>query len=263
MKYSDKLSGFWEEGYHYYLEFRDKRLTVRDYRRAVALETTVKYDADAIERGERAVISLADNVLSRTASGEPFTMIRELAWENGELKLLYYYTIMGETLYTLRKVDHGPFDHIVIRDDEYLDRLQGEWIEWRADGERSSKLTIRRDRLSWFDGEVHPFHVVSYKTSPDVVRIVPRRPHAERFFGLHGDRRAPRYADDVYDRVRRVDADDGVRPRGYDRPDRRAGCGEASRAKYDGRQTYGGRAADDEKDGRIGPDCAFGRCVRC
>ena len=173
MKYSDKLNGFWEEGYHYYLEFRDKRLTVRDYRRAVALETTVKYDARAIERGERAVISLADNVLSRTYDGEPFTMIRELSWEDGELKMLYYYTIMGETLYTLHKVDHGPFDHIIIRDAEFLDRLQGEWIEWRADGDRSSKLTIRGDRLTWLGALKHPFHVVSRKTSPDEVHIVP------------------------------------------------------------------------------------------
>ena len=30
MKYSDKLNGFWEEGYHYYLEFQDDKLTVRD-----------------------------------------------------------------------------------------------------------------------------------------------------------------------------------------------------------------------------------------
>ena len=173
MKYSDKLNGFWEEGYHYYLEFRDKRLTVRDYRRAVALETTVKYDADAIERGERVAISLADNVLSRTASGEPFTMIRELSWENGELKMLYYYTIMGETLYTLRKVDHGPFDHIIIRDGEFLDRLQGKWIEWRENGSRNGALTISGDRLSWFGPEKLPFHVISYKTSPDRVQIVP------------------------------------------------------------------------------------------
>ena len=173
MKYSDKLNGFWEEGYHYYLEFDGKRLTVRDYRRAVALETTVKYDAAAIERGESAVISLADNVLSRTASGEPFTMIRELRFENGELKMLYYYTIMGETLYTLQKVDHGPFDHIIIRDAEFLDRLQGEWIEWRKNGDRSSKLVIKKNKLSWFGFEVVPFHVVSRKASPNDVHIVP------------------------------------------------------------------------------------------
>ena len=33
MKYSDKLNGFWEEGYHYYIEIRDGRMTVRGYRR--------------------------------------------------------------------------------------------------------------------------------------------------------------------------------------------------------------------------------------
>lgn len=183
MKYSDKLDGFWEEGYHYYLEFRGKRLTVRDYRRAVALETTVRYAAKAIESGERAVISLADNVLSRTASGEPFTMIRELAWEDGELKMLYYYTIMGETLYTLKKVDHGPFDHIVIRDDEFLPRLRGEWVEWSASGD-GSVLTIRGDRLSWL-GEINaPVHVISYKGSPEEVRIVPADLSQNEFRGF-------------------------------------------------------------------------------
>ena len=173
MKYSDKLDGFWEEGYHYYLEFRGQCLTVRDYRRAVALETTVKYDAAAIERGESAVISLADGVLSRTYDGEPFTMIRELRYEGGELKMLYYYTIMGETLYTLHKVDHGPFDHIIIRDAEYLERLQGRWIEWRANGDKSSALTINGDRLMWIGSEKLPFHVVSRKASPNDVHIVP------------------------------------------------------------------------------------------
>lgn len=172
MKYSDKLNGYWEEGYHYYLEFRDGRLTVRGYRRNVTLETTISYDADAIERGERTVISLADNVLSRDGYGEPFTMIRELAWEDGELKFLYYYTIMGETLYTLKKVDHGPFDHVIIRDGEFLDRLQGDWYEWSESG-KGSVMRINGDRLRWHGGEEHAFHVVSYKTSPNAVRIVP------------------------------------------------------------------------------------------
>ena len=29
MEYSEKLDGFWEEGYHYYLEIHKDRLTVR------------------------------------------------------------------------------------------------------------------------------------------------------------------------------------------------------------------------------------------
>ena len=117
MAWSEKLNGFWEEGYHYYLEFRDEKLTVRNYRREIAIETKVSYDSEALDRGERTIIELADNVLSRTWDGEMMTEIKELAYENGELKMLYYYTIMGETLYTLKKVTHGPFEHIRIRDD--------------------------------------------------------------------------------------------------------------------------------------------------
>ena len=76
MKVSDKIDGYWEEGYHYYIEFRGEALTVRDYSRRVMLETTVSYDADAAERGERVVIALADNTLSRNLRGESFTRIK-------------------------------------------------------------------------------------------------------------------------------------------------------------------------------------------
>lgn len=171
MKYSKLLEGFWEEGYHYYLEIRKNLLTVRDYRRRIELETKIKYDARALESGERTVILLADNVLSRNAAGEPFTMIRELAYENGELKLLYYYTIMGETLYMLKKVDHGPFDHIIIRDKEFEKRLAGVWEQWSPDG-RGVPVTIKNGRITLFGSE-EPFHVISYAGSPDNVYIVP------------------------------------------------------------------------------------------
>ena len=172
-KGSDRINGFWEEGYHYYLEFRGKKLTVRDYRRAVCLETEVSYDERAVERGERATLSLKDNVLSRDGYGRPFTIIRELTYENGELHLLYYYTIMGETLYTLKKVDHGPFDHIRVRDDEFLKGLQGKWVEWRPDGKTGTELYIRGNSLTLFSDRGQPFHVVSYAYEPDAVYLVP------------------------------------------------------------------------------------------
>ncbi len=173
MNYSEKLNGFWEEGYHYYLEIRDDRLTVRGYRRDITLETKISYDAAALDRGERAVISLEDNVLSRTFDGDPFTMIRELAYENGELKLLYYYTIMGETLYTLKKVENGPFDHIIIRDGEFLEKLQGRWEEWRPGGKTGSPLTIDGDKLFMLGVDGVRIHVVSYKYDRESVYIVP------------------------------------------------------------------------------------------
>ena len=172
MRYSDKINGFWEEGYHYYLEFCDGKLTVRDYRRSIMLVTDVEYDADLIENGGPALISLADNVLSRTWEGEMMIEIKELKYEDGQLKMLYNYTIMGETLYTLKKVENGPFDYIIIRDDEFIDALQGKWKEWRANGS-GDYLTIEGNSMTYFGSEIGRFHVVSYKYSPEQVFIVP------------------------------------------------------------------------------------------
>ncbi len=170
MKFSEKLNGYWEEGYHYYLEFRNEKLTVRGYDRSVTLETTVSYDADLLDSGERTVIDLADNILSRTATGEMMTEIKELAYDNGELKFLYYYTIMGETLYTLTKKEKGPFDHIKIRDEEFIDKLQGAWYEWN--GDKNNPLIIKNNQVEWFR-IMEKFHVVSYNYAPDDIYIVP------------------------------------------------------------------------------------------
>ena len=173
MSFSAKLNGFWEEGYHYYIGIEDGRMTVRDYRRAVALETAISYDAGSLDRGERTVIKPEDNVLSRDGYGEPFTMIRELYYEDGELKLLYYYTIMGETLYTLHKVDHGPFDYIMIRDREFLPVLQGKWEKWSPGGRSGGQLRFDGDRLTAPGIDSVPVHVISYKSDPANVFVVP------------------------------------------------------------------------------------------
>ncbi|MBR5948529.1 MAG: hypothetical protein IKZ82_07805 [Clostridia bacterium] len=170
MKYSKKLNGFYEEGYHYYIEIRDERLTVRDYRRAVALETTISYDAESIERTE---LALADNVLSRAADGSMMTEIKSLHYDGGELKMLYYYTIMGETLYTLKKVEKGPFDHIMIRDTEFLQALQGKWTEYLPNGKKGSAMVIAGSNLSWMGMGPFAFHAISCVTSPNTVRLVP------------------------------------------------------------------------------------------
>ena len=184
MNDSDKLNGFWEEGYHYYLEIRNETLTVRDYRRAICLTTDISYDADLLESGARTVISLGDNVLSRTYTGDMMTEIRELSYENGQLQLLYYYTIMGETLYTLKKVDRGPFDYITIRDDAYLDQLAGVWKEWTRDG-AGLELTICGDVISWCGRELGRFHVVSYDGALDQVYLVPEN-LIDDTFGVFG-----------------------------------------------------------------------------
>ena len=174
MPYSEKLNGYWEEGYHYYMEFRDEKLTMREYRRKIVLETTVSYDAEALDRGEETEIIPADPVLSRWPSGEMAMEIRSLRYVGGELKMLRYYTIMGEKEYTLKKVDGGPFRHIRIRDEEVLPGLQGTWLEWRdwQNGKRSA-LTIQGNTLSWGPYGGGKIHAVSYDYAPEKVWLVP------------------------------------------------------------------------------------------
>lgn len=183
MRYSEELNGFWEEGYHYYLEIRGDRMTVRDYRRALVFETGISYDAEAIERGERTVIQMENNVISRDGDGNRMMEIRELAYDRGALDFLEYYTIMGEKRYRLKKVDHGPFDHIRIRDDEVLPGLQGVWKEWPKDG-RGTDLVIRGNRLSWGIWGGGAFHAVSYDYAPDKVRLVPENLTDSNFSGF-------------------------------------------------------------------------------
>ena len=172
MQYSDRLNGFWEEGYHYYLEIRDAQLTLRRYDRVIMLETEIAYDADALERGERTVIELKDPVLSRTITGEAMSRIDELAYENGELTLVRDYPDGEKTVFTLKKVSRGPFDHIRIRDDEFLERLQGEWVRWTPNGP-GEKLLIEGNHLSWNIWGGGRFHAVSFDYAPDVVKLVP------------------------------------------------------------------------------------------
>ena len=148
---------------------------MRNYRREIALETRISYDAAALERGERTEIALEDNVLSRDYEGNMMTEIHALFYEGGELKMHYYYTIMGDKFYTLKKVDHGPFDHIKIRDDEFLERLQGTWIQWRKSGDTStaSAITIMGNTVKFPFGDGERFHVISRNYAPQQVFLVP------------------------------------------------------------------------------------------
>ena len=198
MKYSDKLNGFWEEGYHYYIEIRKNRMTVLDYHRRPMLETMISYDAKAIECRGLAEITLDDNILSRTAYGEPMTMIRKLTFIDGRLELLYYYTIMGETLYILNKVDRGPFDYLTILDNTMLKKLSGTWVQ-SGTGDRRlnrplgtgdmypSRLEFSGNRMKYFSSGYlaldAKIHICEIKTTPGSMFITPED-LSERDFGM-------------------------------------------------------------------------------
>lgn len=102
------------------------------------------------------------------------TEIKELAYENGELRFLYNYVIMGETNYTLHKVEHDPFYEYMIRDEEFLGKLQGRWEKWSKSGGASGTAIVIKDRtISCFTPEQEHFHVVSFRSHPQDVYLVP------------------------------------------------------------------------------------------
>ncbi len=159
------LNGCWEEGYHYYLELSDDSLRLRRYDRAIVLETAVTYQWKNKERCE---ILPQDRILSYSVDHRMMSEIRSLTYEKGEIRLLYYSLINGETEYILHKTDRSPFSHIIIRDEEYLDSLQGKWKRYKGD----DFLKIKGNTLSWM-GMEEKFCVVSYAYDPDKVYIHP------------------------------------------------------------------------------------------
>ena len=180
MNYSEKLNGYWEEGYHFYIEIRDLEMTVREYRRKITLKTAISYDAESLEKGLKTPIKLEDNVLSYGGSNNPMSWFEEVYYEDGLIKLVEGYSFMDrKDPMTFKKVEQGPFDHIVIRDEEFRERLQGKWLQWSPSGNYSdrkwSELVIENDKFRWRLCEGR-FHVISYNKGGydrDKVYLVP------------------------------------------------------------------------------------------
>ena len=187
MPYSDKLNGYWEEGYHYFLEFRDEKMTVRRYDRVIQLETTVSYDAAAMDRGEPTLITPANDRLSSGLTGNMMREIHELRWEDGVIHMTLHDYADEYLPFTLKKVEKDPFSHIVIRDDEFLEGLQGVWKEWGGKAS-SHDLVITGNELQWGVWGGGKFHVISYNYDgnydPNRVYLVPEDLTRDSFSGF-------------------------------------------------------------------------------
>ena len=175
MKYSKKLNGYWEEGYHYYFEIRNNTFTLRDAGKRIVFTTKIEYDARALESGERTELRIGETALAKNYKGEPMWYITGMWYENDTIHMDTHYTITGDSSYDLHRVDHDPFYNYLILDKKYLPKLKGDWIEWRKDGKRTAVLSFKGDRVSYkYDGSElssAKIHVIAYRSSPDVVFI--------------------------------------------------------------------------------------------
>ncbi len=169
-KYSDKLNGYWEEGYYYYVEIRDDEMTLRDSGKRIVFKTSIKYDKKKLESGEKTDLIIGNKTLSSNYKGEPMWWITAFYYEDGNIIMDSHYTIMGDYHNVLKKVDHDPFYNFIILDKAYLPRLQGEWVEWRKDKNTDSTIEIKDNEIRFkYSGSVlekQKIHVLAYRSDP-------------------------------------------------------------------------------------------------
>ena len=110
-----------------------------------------------------------DDSFTYNQLAEPYATLTELYCEDGRICLHFYHHYLPDEIkeQIFEATDEGPFDNILIRDDEFLDELQG---RWREDPPGFYILTIEGNHITCgyeSDGEYvvldeMDFHVVSY-----------------------------------------------------------------------------------------------------
>ena len=172
------LDGFYESGYDYFAEVRGGVLSLRDYARVPVLATKIRYDRAAVRKGERTEIAFDCGGLRYGENSPVMIVMTSLVFDGGDLLLTTRYDLLDQTTeYRLRRVERGPFDHILIRDREILPRLSGVWHHALPGGGASGEtLELRGNTLAFcYDGtplRTVRIHAASYKSEPDKVLLI-------------------------------------------------------------------------------------------
>lgn len=169
------LSGYWRSGSSYYMEIGEEELIIRDSMKRPVVETG--YEVMKCE--ERLYLVPEDDSFNYNHLAEPYATLTELYWEDGRIWLHFYHHYMPDELkeQIFEATDEGPFDNILIRDDEFLEELQGRWQE---DPPGFYILTIDGNHITAgyeSDGEYivldeMDFHVISYTYWPENVYLI-------------------------------------------------------------------------------------------
>lgn len=159
------LLGYWKSGYSYYMEIGEDELIIRDSMKRPIMETGY----EVMKCGERLYLVPEDDSFTYNQLAEPYATVTELYCEDGRIWLHFYHHYLPDEIkeQIFEATDEGPFDNILIRDDEFLDELQG---RWREDPPGFYILTIEGNHITCgyeSDGEYvvldeMDFHVVSY-----------------------------------------------------------------------------------------------------
>ena len=173
----DSVLGYWNSDSQYYMELTEDELILRDSFKNINLQTG--YSVENI--AGMLIFDLEDTDLTYSPdTPDPYGYISEMFYDEGRIYMYYvhkYYP--DETRETVfEATDKGPFDNIIIRDDEYLDELQGKWME---SPNSSYVILIEGNHMSigyeYADGKMDiedemDFHVISYDYYPEKVYLI-------------------------------------------------------------------------------------------
>ena len=181
------LLGYWRCGYSYYMEIGEDELIIRDSMKRPIMETGY----DVVKDKEKLYLQPEEDFFTYPYLEEPYATVTEFYCEDGTIYLHYFHHYMpDETKEAIfEATEEGPFDNILIRDDEFLEELQGRWVE---DPSGFSVLTINGNHMTIgyeSDGEYTvldemDIHVISYTYSLERVYLIQDDLIETEFYGF-------------------------------------------------------------------------------
>ena len=171
----EPIEGYWQAGNSYYLEIDGDELIVRDSMKRQILRTSYLLEED---NGKLNIIP-EDMFFSYPHLEDPYAEIIDFYLEDGSIYIHFSHNYMPDEVKeaVFDRTDEGPFDNIIIRDDEFLDSLQGKWVERPGN---FYVINIEGNHMSIGfenEGKLEPdfetdFHVISYTYNPDRIFLI-------------------------------------------------------------------------------------------
>lgn len=181
------LFGYWRSDSSYYMEIGEEGIIIRDTMKRPIMETGY----DVVKYKEKLYLQPEEDYFTYPKLEEPYATVTELYYEDGKIYLHYFhhYTPDETREMVFEATKEGPFDNILIRDDELLEELQGRWEE---DPSGFSVLTIDGNHMTVgyeSDGEYTvleevDIHVISYRFAPERVYLIQDDLIETEFYGF-------------------------------------------------------------------------------
>lgn len=187
---SEELQGYWESDNYMYLEFTGDELILRDYSKQIILQSpyTCEREEDRIR-----ILPESTDLVYWQWFDTPFAHITDFYLENGTVSLTWL--TEGETkdeeTAVFESAEEGPFADILIRDEEFLEELQGTWKEdtdgigytVQIDGNHMTIGFEQEDGTLSSSFETD-FHVISYVYNDSLIYLIQADLVNTEFYGF-------------------------------------------------------------------------------